>query len=206
MAEAEEDFTKNFTKKINGLFIDPKIFTYKFSCKCSGECCHYGVYTDLKEHDTILELKDKILPLFDESQSKDIKKWFEEPEEDEDFESGVAVGTEVIDGKCTFLDKDELCALQRLANSEGVHKWKYKPLYCILFPLTIYEGALTIDDEHIDRLKTCNVNPDVETSIFDACKEELLYFLGEESYNELERYSEEYIAEINLGEKDNAGK
>ncbi len=206
MAEAEENFTKNFTKKINGLFIDPKIFTYKFSCKCSGECCHYGVYTDLKEHDTILELKDKILPLFDETQCKDIKKWFEEPEEDEDFESGVAVGTEVIDGKCTFLDKNELCALQRLANLEGVHKWKYKPLYCILFPLTIYEGSLTIDDEHIDRLKTCNVNPDAETSIFDACKEELLYFLGEESYDELERYAEEYIAEINIGEKDNAGK
>ncbi len=206
MSEAEENFNKNFTKKINGLFIDPKIFTYKFSCKCSGECCHYGVYTDLKEHDTILELKDKILPLFDETQCKDIKKWFEEPEEDDDFESGVAVGTEVIDGKCTFLDKNELCALQRLANLEGVHKWKYKPLYCILFPLTIYEGSLTIDDEHIDRLKTCNVNPDAEISIFDACKEELLYFLGEESYDELERYAEEYIAEINIGEKDNAGK
>ena len=206
MAEAEENFTKNFTKKINGLFIDPKIFTYKFSCKCSGECCHYGVYTDLKEHDTIIELKEKILPLFDETQCKDINKWFEEPEDDEDFESGVAVGTEVIDGKCTFLDKNELCALQRLANLEGVHKWKYKPLYCILFPLTIYEGALTIDDEHIDRLKTCNVNPVLETSIFDACKEELIHFLGEDSYNELERYEGEYLEEIKIGEKENAGK
>ena len=201
MAEAEEDFTKNFTKKINGLFIDPKIFTYKFSCKCSGECCHHGVYTDLKEHDTIIELKDKILPLFDETQCKDIKKWFEEPEEDEDFESGVAVGTEVINGKCTFLDKNGLCALQRLANLEGVHKWKYKPLYCILFPLTIYEGAITIDDEHIDRLKTCNVNPNSETSIFDACKEELIYFLGEDSYKELDNYKEEYLNTLVLGDK-----
>lgn len=203
MAEAEENFTKNFTKKINGLFIDPKIFTFKFSCKCSGECCYYGVYTDLKEHDTILELKDKILPFFDETQSKDINKWFEEPEEDEDFESGVAVGTEVINGKCTFLDKDGLCALQRLANLEGVHKWKYKPLYCILFPLTIYEGALTIDDEHIDRLKTCNVNPDSETSIFDACKEELIYFLGKKHFLELEEYKKEYLTEKHTGEKEN---
>ncbi len=203
MAEAEENFTKNFTKKINGLFIDPKIFTFKFGCKCSGECCYYGVYTDLKEHDTILELKDKILRFFDETQSKDINKWFEEPEEDEDFESGVAVGTEVINGKCTFLDKDGLCALQRLANLEGVHKWKYKPLYCILFPLTIYEGALTIDDEHIDRLKTCNVNPDVETSIFDACKEELIYFLGEKHFLELEEYKKEYLTEKHTGEKEN---
>jgi Fe-S-cluster containining protein len=206
MDETKENFTKNFTKKINGLFIDPKIFTFKFTCKCSGECCHYGVYTDLKEHDNILELKDRILPFFDETQSKDITKWFEKPEEDEDFESGVAVGTEVINGKCTFLDKNGLCALQRLANLDGEHKWEYKPLYCILFPLTIYEGALTIDDEHIDRLKTCNVNVGAETSIFDACKEELLHFLGEDSYKELERYAGEYLEEIKLGEKENAGK
>ena len=153
-----------------------------------------------------VELKDRIIPFFDETQSKDITKWFEKPEEDEDFESGVAVGTEVIYGKCTFLDKNGLCALQRLANLDGVHKWEYKPLYCILFPLTIYEGALTIDDEHIDRLKTCNVNADAETSIFDACKEELLYFLGEDSYNELEQYAKEYLAEIKIGERENAGK
>lgn len=203
MAEVEEDFTKNFTKKIKGLFIDPKIFTFSFSCKCSGECCHYGVYTDLKEHDAILKLKDKILPLFDETQSKDIPKWFEEPEEDEDFESGVAVGTEVINGKCTFLDKDGLCVLQRLANLEGAHKWKYKPLYCILFPLTIYEGALTIDDEHIERLKTCNVDPNVNMSIFDACKEELIYFLGDKHFLELEEYKKEYLSDKDTGELEN---
>ena len=89
----------------------------------------------------------------DETQSKNIDEWFEEPEEDEDFESGVAVGTEIINGKCTFLDKNGLCTLQKLAMIEGEHKWKYKPIYCVLFPLTIFEGALTIDDEHIDRLK-----------------------------------------------------
>jgi Fe-S-cluster containining protein len=202
MAESKEIFTKDFTKKINGLFIDPKIFTFAFSCKCSGECCHYGVYTDLKEHDTILNNKDRILPFFDETQSKELNKWFEPPEEDEDFASGVAVGTEVINGKCTFLDKNGLCALQRLADLEGVHKWKYKPLYCILFPITIYESALTIDDEHIERLKTCNVDPNVEMSIFDACSEELNYFLGENSFRELEKYKEEYLSTLVLGEKE----
>ncbi|GBD87444.1 hypothetical protein BMS3Abin03_01376 [bacterium BMS3Abin03] len=193
MTEETENFTKNFTKKINELFIDPKIFTYRFSCKCSGECCYYGVYTDLKEHDKILELKDKLLPLFDESMSKDLSKWFEPPEEDEDFESGVAVGTEVINGKCAFLDKNGLCTLQRLANLDGVHKWKYKPLYCILFPLTIYEGALTIDDEHIDRLKTCNAEQNPSTSIYEACREELVYFFGEKNFNELEDYKKKYL-------------
>jgi Fe-S-cluster containining protein len=198
MAESE-DFTKNFTKKINGLYIDPKIFTFKFSCKCGGECCHYGVYTDLKEHDKIFEIKDRFLPLFDETQSKDVSKWFEKPEDDDDFESGVAVGTEVINGKCAFLDKDGLCALQRLANVENKHKWLYKPLYCILFPLTIYEGSLTIDDEHIERLKTCNANSNTEQTIFDASREELVYFFGEDGFIELEQYKEEFLSTLVIG-------
>ena len=88
--------------EINGLKIDPKIFTFKFSCKCTGECCWYGVYTDSKEAEKIIEIKDKLIPLFDKTQVKDTTKWFELPEEDEDFDSGVAVGTEVINNKCTF--------------------------------------------------------------------------------------------------------
>ncbi len=182
----------NNFKVIHGLKIDPKIFTFKFSCKCSGECCNYGVYTDLKESEMILSIKDKVLSLFDETQSKDVSKWFEPPEEDEEFDSGVAVGTEVINGKCTFLDKNGLCTLQKLAIIEGEHHWKYKPYYCILFPLTIYDGQLTIDDEHIDRLKTCNKNSIAQTSIFEACREELLYLFGEEDFAKLEKYSKEF--------------
>ena len=184
---------QKFTKEINGIKIDPKVFTFKFSCKCNGECCYYGVYTDLKEHDTILSIKDKIQELMDDSQTKDITKWFEPPEDDEDFESGVAVGTELFNDKCSFLDKDGLCTLQKLANKEGAYKWKYKPLYCILFPLTIYEGALTIDDDHINRLKICNKFPKEETSIFEACREELIYFFGEDGFAELDNYRKEYL-------------
>jgi Fe-S-cluster containining protein len=185
--------SEKFTKEINGVKIDPQIFTFSFSCNCSGECCYYGVYTDLKEHDMIMSLQDKIIPMFDETQVKDTTKWFEAPEEDEDFESGVAVGTEVNNGKCTFLDKDGLCTLQKLANVEGEYKWKYKPLYCILFPLTIYENALTIDDEHIDRLKTCNHHPAGEITIYDSCREELKHFFGEDGFRELEKYKTEYL-------------
>jgi Fe-S-cluster containining protein len=184
----------DFEMEVSGLKIDPKIFTYKFSCKCNGECCLYGVYTDLNEAKKIISIQEKILPLMDESQTKDVSKWFEAPEKDEDFESGVAVGTEINNHKCTFLDKNGLCTLQKLALKEGNYKWKYKPQYCILFPLTVFEGALTIDDEHIDRLKICNKNPMPELSIFEACKEELRHFLGDEDFNKLEKFNEEYLA------------
>ncbi len=182
-----------FTKEINGIRIDPKIFTFSFNCKCTGECCYYGVYTDYKEYKKIMRLKDKILPLLDDSQTLDPKNWFEEPEKDEDFESGYAVGTEMHNGKCTFLDKNGLCVLQKLAIKEGNYQWKYKPLYCILFPLTIYENILTIDDEHIDRLKSCNRNHTEEKTIFDSCKKELRHFFGAKGFKELEKLKNEYL-------------
>ena len=186
---------QKFSKEINGVFIDPQIFTFNFTCNCSGECCNYGVFTDLKEYEHIMSIKYKIVPMMDESQTKNVEEWFEEPEEDEDFESGVAVGTEIINDKCAFLDKNGLCTLQKLAISEGDHKWKHKPIYCVLFPFTVFEGALTIDDEHIDRLKTCNANPKLSRSIFDYGREELEYFLGAEGFSKLEEYRKVYLAE-----------
>jgi hypothetical protein len=190
MTEKEMEF------EIHGLKIDPKIFTYKFSCKCSGECCLYGVFMDSKEAEEIVSLKDRLIPLFDETQVKDHRKWFEPPEKDDDFESGVAIGTQVINHKCSFLDGNGLCTLQRLAFKEDVHMWKYKPAYCVLFPLTTFEGALTIDDEHIDRLKTCNKNPIPETTIYEACRAELRHFFGEEDFMKLENYRMEYLSSL----------
>lgn len=200
------NYSEKFTKKINGLFIDPQIFTYKFICNCPGHCCHYGVYIDYKEYETILSIKDKVIENMDETQSKDISKWFEPPEKDLDFESGIAVGTEIINGKCTFLDKDGLCTLQKIAMQEGDYKWKYKPIYCILFPLTTFEGALTIDDEHIERLPYCNVDPNTRLTMFEACEEELRHFLGEEGFAELKNYREEYLNEIKIGVNEDVAK
>lgn len=190
--------------KIDNLRIDPLIFTFKFSCRCNGECCNYGVYTDSKEAENILSIKDKIIPLLDESQSKNVSEWFEAPEKDEDFESGIAVGTQIINDKCTFLDKSGLCTLQKLALLEGEHKWKYKPLYCYLFPLTIFEGALTIDDEHIDRLKTCNKNSEPHLTIFEACKDELHFFFGDQNFTKLVQLRNEYLNEIKVEIKDDS--
>lgn len=178
---------------INGLKIDPKIFTFPFGCRCNGECCFYGVYTDLEEYETILSIKDKLIPLMDETQTTDVSKWFEEPVEDTDFKSGKCVGTELHEGKCVFLDKKGLCVIQRLAIEEGENPWKYKPLYCVLFPLTIYEGALTIDEEHIDRLKYCNKVNVKESTLFDFCKGEIVHLLGEEGLQKLTEYKEKYF-------------
>lgn len=177
---------------VNGLKIDPVIFTAKFKCNCKGECCNYGVYTDFAEYKHILSLKDELIPLMDETQTKEYRNWFEEPEEDSDFQSGIAVGTEIYNNKCVFLDKNGLCVIQKNSMLKGKHKWADKPLYCILFPFTIFEGSLTIDDEHIERLSSCN-REGGETLIMDFCREELVHFLGEDGYNQLIQLRDEYL-------------
>jgi hypothetical protein len=188
----------SFEKEIKGYYIDPLIFTHKFVkscdvCICSGECCYYGVYTDKKEHDKIMEMKDRVIEAMDDSQTTNVDKWFEEPEDDEDFDSGVAVGTEVYNGKCVFLDKQGYCTLQKIAMEGGEFKWKYKPLYCILFPLVIYEGALTVDDDHLNRLHYCNLIENQNSTIYECCKEEIEHLLGKKGFKELEKYRIEYL-------------
>lgn len=197
--------SEHIDKYIGDYWIDPIIFTEKFvsACDvgvCSGECCYYGVYTDKKEHDVILEHKDEIIEIMDDSQTKDVEKWFEPPEVDEDFESGIAVGTELYNGKCIFLDKQGYCSLQKLAMIKGEDKWKYKPLYCILFPLVIFEETITVDDEHLARMHYCNLKENQSSTLFETCREELKYLFGEEGFEELKEYREEYLK--NLGEKD----
>ncbi|MFA7228365.1 MAG: DUF3109 family protein [Melioribacteraceae bacterium] len=189
---------KKFEKTINGMFIDPAIFTQPFVkacdvCICSGECCYYGVYTDKSEHEMILSVKDKIIHHLDDSQIKDPESWFEAPEADSDFPSGIAVGTEVYNGKCVFLDKQGFCTLQKMAMLEGEYKWKYKPLYCILFPLVIFEGVLTFDDEHLDRMHYCSKSENQVSTIFECTKNELRHVLGDSGFEELLKYKDEYL-------------
>jgi hypothetical protein len=153
------------------------------------------VYTDLKEHEGIMAIKDKIIDAMDDTQTREIKKWFEAPQKDDDFESGFAVGTELHKGKCVFLDKAGLCTLQKLAVAEGKHKWAYKPMYCILFPFTVYEETFTIDDDHIERLRHCNKYPNDDSTIYQSCTEELMHFFGEKGFKELEELRMEYISD-----------
>jgi hypothetical protein len=192
---------QKFEKIINGIYIDPLIFTQKFVktcnvCICSGECCYYGVYTDKSEYEKIIAVKERIIKSMDDSQNKNPDDWFEAEEIDEDFPSGLAVGTEVHHGKCIFLDKQGFCTLQKIAMEDGEFKWKYKPLYCILFPLVIFEGVLTVDDEHLDRMHYCNKLPNQISTVFDCCKNELQTLLGEKAFEELVEYRDEYFQKL----------
>jgi hypothetical protein len=192
---------KEYPLEINGLKIDPVIFTQGFvpHCDipiCSGQCCDWGVYMDSEFKDVIMKHEQDVIDAMDAGQIKDSAKWFEkEPEEDHDFPSGKAIGTEVYKTKsgheqCVFKGTNNYCSLQIAAEKKGYHKWEIKPKYCIMYPITIIDNVLTYDDSHAEKLDYCGINKteNFVHSVFEAMKEEIIYILGEEGYNYLNEY------------------
>ncbi|MBS1518098.1 MAG: DUF3109 family protein [Bacteroidetes bacterium] len=179
----------------NGLKIDPVIFTQGFvpGCDmriCGGQCCNWGVYMDRDFQEVIMKHEEQIKEVMDEHQLRDTSLWFEkELEEDEDFPSGYAIGTELYitpQGvtQCVFKDKRGYCSLQVTAVEKGMHKWEIKPKYCIMYPLTIVDNTLTYDSDHADRLDYCGREHEENFSqtVFEAMTEELKFILGDDGY------------------------
>lgn len=184
--------------KVGKYKIDPILFEKGFSrgCgpfQCETTCCSSGVFADPKERDVILQHKEEVKNFMDETQSTDDSIWFEERiEEDEDFESGYAVGTQVVNNKCAFLRKDGRCSIQLLSGEKYNDPWKIKPFYCIAFPITVVEGVLTYDDYQDGNTKCCSITNDKDVSLVESCKAELEFMLGKEGYMQLVELEKSY--------------
>jgi hypothetical protein len=184
--------------RINGLTVSDELFTKGFArgqgpCNCTSWCCEGGVYTDLKERDRILEHKEMIKRYMDETQSRDEREWFEEEEhEDKDFPSGRCQGTEEINRKCAFLDKNGRCSIQLAATEEGMDRWTLKPLYCILFPIEVSDHVLAFDEMLQDDQPCCTIQEEFDVPLFRACRDELVHLVGEDGY----RHMEEHYAKL----------
>ena len=136
----------------------------------------------------------------DDNQPKDSNKWFEaELEEDTDFPSGFALGTEVYETpsghkQCVFKDKRGFCSIQVAADKHNMHKWAIKPKYCIMYPLTIIDNVLTYDDDHAEKLDYCGVNmkKNFTQTVFEAMTEEITFILGADGYAYLNEYYQKH--------------
>jgi hypothetical protein len=178
---------------VKGYKIDPIIFSrgYPKGCgpyMCNSVCCSDGVWVDIKEKERILEEKDLIIRYMDDTQDTNPDAWFAEYEKDDDFPSGVCVGTTTRERGCVFLNKDGLCTLQVAAVGEGMHKWDIKPFYCVLFPISIADNTITFDEHKQGESQCCTVHPAHLIPLFEACKAELVYAVGEDGYTEIEEY------------------
>jgi len=158
-------------------------------CSCSSVCCEGGVYVDLHERDVIMAHGDLIKRQMDETQTTDSSRWFEaEVALDTDFPSGQCVGTQVINDKCAFLDREGRCCLQKAAVAGGMHKWAIKPMFCILYPIEISNGTVSFDEMLQDEESCCTIGPSFDVPLFQACREEIVHIVGEEGYGLMEEH------------------
>jgi hypothetical protein len=134
--------------------IDPLVFQAKFPPRCcldqcKSRCCKGGVWADLREKEAILENAERFLPYL-RPEARDPASWFGETNEDPDCPSGTAVETNVAGDYCVFFHPDHGCSLQKAAVELGRHEWEFKPRFCVMFPLVVCEGVLTVDEDMED--------------------------------------------------------
>lgn len=180
--------------EIGGTKFERRLFTEGFQHEkgpnaCTSHCCRHGVYLDPVERDRILEHADTIEKYFDETQTRDRSKWFNNAKEkDQDFPSGVCVSTEVYNDKCVFLKKDGKCTLQFTEKEEGMPRFSLKPFYCVLFPIVKVDGVVEYDDFCSGEAPCCTAVPDSEPKMIESCYIELEHALGAEKYKEVLDY------------------
>ncbi|MEK7671040.1 MAG: DUF3109 family protein [Bacteroidota bacterium] len=186
---AEENLLKVKQYYISNDFFEKGYSTGNSPCACTSKCCYGGVWVDVNERDVVLAEKELIKQFMDETLITNDSMWFEqEIADDHDFPSGKAVGTQVYNDKCVFLDKLGRCSIQVASVESGRHKWALKPLYCILFPVEVSNNVIGFDPMLQGEQQCCTISSVFETPLFVACKDELTYLLGEDGYEMLEKH------------------
>lgn len=182
---------------IQNLKVADSVFQKRFVKNCSiyncdATCCQGGVLADLEERANILAHAELIKKYMEPHQDQDHSQWFDEEEEvDLDYPSGRAVGTQVRDYGCVFLDSQGRCVLQTTATEEGMSKFALKPFFCFAYPITIEDGVLMVDDPSFtERRECCSAVDAGDQSVFDVCDEEFCFILGEEGLQELHALAE----------------
>ena len=162
--------------------IDPYLFDAKFPdrCRldlCRSRCCRFGVWVDIEEQKTILANQELFRPYL-RPEAKDPETWFGKTEKDQDCPSGLAVETQEIAGGCSFYNPDHGCVLQKGAAEAGLHEWAIKPRFCIMFPLVVSGGELTVDEDM--KSLWCMKEKNRTRPILDAVRKEMEFLFEEE--------------------------
>ncbi|MEN8241433.1 MAG: hypothetical protein ABFS17_05895 [Chloroflexota bacterium] len=155
---------------------------------CGAACCVYGTWVDKVLMDNVLEHAKLIIP-FLPADHQDPDTWFDgQAEDDQAALSGRVHHTTVIPSPehyggtaCIFLRADQKCALQAAAEANQLHRWNFKPFYCILHPLELdLQGNLTIDDLEImlQEPASCLRKAEEPILLTDLFKEEIDYLLN----------------------------
>ena len=183
---------------MNGPRIDPSILQLAAAqrcapAECQAACCTGGVWLDADHGQRILAWAEAIKPFLPPDR-RDPSKWFAEDEADDDFPSGRCVGTSIVDdpqrpGKtcCVFLRRDRKCALQVASSAHGLGWPGLKPYFCAIYPMTIKDNTLMMDDETPRDFEggSCRRPAPELRPLYHVYREEVTLALGEEGYRAL---------------------
>lgn len=163
--------------------------------ECQAWCCIGGVSVDLGEKEDILRHADWVKPYLP-ADRRDERGWFDGQDvADPEYPSGHVEGTTVVDDPthpagytCIFLrPEDRRCALQLAGAAAGLGRWGLKPFYCGLYPLTIENGVLCMDDENELYLEggNCHRESSQVVPLHQLFHDEIVLAVGEERLQQL---------------------
>lgn len=167
--------------------VDPAIFRRRYFARCMGcsfcndACCDHGVDADAPVVALVLARAAEIEPLVGLPRDA----WFEaEVEHDADAPGGWFRRTAVREGRCVFRSRTGRgCVLHGWALGAGIDYHDVKPMVSTLFPVTFSEGTLCVSDELEDGTLVCTGDG---PTAYEAAREELAYYFGEEFVAELD--------------------
>lgn len=174
-------FSGLIIKEIDENLFNRKYVSHCIDCSfCEDLCCNYGCPMDWSEIERVLSFAHQLEVELGIPSSQ----WFEDVMEiNDEYPSGKVIRTRVYNGKCVFYKKGTRgCSLHRFGLEKGIDVHMLKPMVCCLFPVT-WEKERLLVSEFLDELPCC----DKGVFIFEAQKDELRFYLGNDFVTELER-------------------
>lgn len=159
-----------------------RYFSACLSCTyCGHSCCNWGVDIDAPNVERIRARKDELEAYL----GTRFDDWFTWAWEDTpDYPGGKATRTKVVNGSCTFQNRETgACKLHSFALEKGFDYHEVKPLISSLFPITFGDGLLCLGEELYEGSLICmGAGP----SCYDAQRNEILHYFGPELVAELD--------------------
>jgi Fe-S-cluster containining protein len=148
---------------------------------CHDACCQYGADVTALDHANIQAQADELEDYLGLPRGR----WFTHSWQVEaDWPGGKATGTRVEDERCVFLNRQGRgCRLHSYAMEKGIDVHEIKPMVCLLWPVTWWEGVLQPSNEIVDNDLIC-LGPG--QTCYRSSRNDIAYYFGAHLVSELD--------------------